>query len=393
MGMEAVAMSVINNMLKNIEQREAKQITDKNTVEVNIKPIYDIRNVLFKALIILIVLSVIFVAYLYLPTAEKSKKPQQELTVTLTSSLPETELAIKKDDNKALVTDVFNELEMTDLQAKELSVESINENDIEPSSTKEPIELVVNKLTTEAAVIAKQDELRNVENADEVLSVAKTVVIDLPKPKPVKAKSTNKMTKSSTPSKSQDELIAEQLTAAKQAIQFGLYDEAISDLNNILLQSSKNIDARNLLASAYFQQQDINSAQQVLQVGISQNPDVLEWRIMLSKILIMQQQYKEVLLLLSEEFEVYANLDFWVLQGTAAQSINQHTKALNSFRHLTQLQPSQAKWWLALATSKDALGEYPDAKHLYKVALDLGGLNTAMTQHALQRLVALKEVV
>ena len=234
MGMEAVAMSVINNMLKNIEQREAKQITDKNTVEVNIKPIYDIRNVLFKALIILIVLSVIFVAYLYLPTAEKSKKPQQELTVTLTSSLPETELAIKKDDNKALVTDVFNELEMTDLQAKELSVESINENDIEPSSTKEPIELVVNKLTTEAAVIAKQDELRNVENADEVLSVAKTVVIDLPKPKPVKAKSTNKMTKSSTPSKSQDELIAEQLTAAKQAIQFGLYDEAISDLNNIL---------------------------------------------------------------------------------------------------------------------------------------------------------------
>jgi MSHA biogenesis protein MshN len=114
---------------------------------------------------------------------------------------------------------------------------------------------------------------------------------------------------------------------------------------------------------------------------------------MLSKILIMQQEYEGVLKLLIAELEPQANLEFWVLKGTAAQNAQQHQIAIASFTQLTQLQPQQAKWWLALATSKDALGEFADAKHLYKVALDLGGLNAAMTQHALQRLVALKEAV
>ena len=38
-------MSVINNMLKNIEQREAKQVSIQEGVSV--KPIYDVRNIVF----------------------------------------------------------------------------------------------------------------------------------------------------------------------------------------------------------------------------------------------------------------------------------------------------------------------------------------------------------
>ena len=231
-------------------------------------------------------------------------------------------------------------------------------------------------------VLVKAPDVKNTQNVSN----------DIIKPTK-KAQQKNVMVKSEAVVKSDQVKQAELLTGAKQAIQFGLYDEAISDLNLILIQSPLHIEARNLLAGTYFKQQDINSAQLVLQEGIALNENVLEWRVMLSKILIMQGEYDVVLQLLSAEFESQANLDFWVLQGTAAQSASQHKQALNSFKHLTQLQPSQAKWWLALATSKDALGEYLDAKQLYKVALDLGGLNTAMTQHALQRLVALKEAV
>ncbi|HBW98454.1 MAG TPA: agglutinin biogenesis protein MshN, partial [Pseudoalteromonas sp.] len=161
----------------------------------------------------------------------------------------------------------------------------------------------------------------------------------------------------------------------------------------ILQTQPEHIEARNLLAATYFQQQDVLMAQQLLVAGIKINPEVVQWRVMLSKILIMQQEYEGVLKLLITELEPQANLEFWVLKGTAAQNAQQHQIALASFTQLTQLQPQQAKWWLALATSKDALGEFADAKHLYKVALDLGGLNAAMTQHALQRLVALKEAV
>ncbi|XQF90999.1 tetratricopeptide repeat protein [Pseudoalteromonas espejiana] len=139
-------------------------------------------------------------------------------------------------------------------------------------------------------------------------------------------------------------------------MQFALYDDAINDLSAILAKAPEHIEARNLLAATYFQQQDVLMAQQLLVVGIKIKPEVVQWRVMLSKILIMQQEYEGVLALLVNELEPHANLEFWVLKGTAAQNAQQHQIALNSFTQLTQIQPQQAKWWLALATSKDALG-------------------------------------
>ena len=387
MGMEAVVMSVINNMLKNIEQREAKQVSIQEGI--SLKPIYDVKNIAFKAVILLIMLSVIFLAYLYLPTADKKETqresvlPQQKMVAVLSSNLSDYQ-----DEKSNVEPLVEQDVVKTVVQVEQIKPEV---NDLAESKLSEAT-LLVSQPTAEPVVIAEVKQGPALAK-DNVL-VTSEAIVSKPKITPmIKTKSQNTMTKSVAEAKSPQALLIEQLAAAKQAIQFGLYNEAISDLNIILAQLPLHVEARNLLAATYFKQQDINSAQQVLQAGIRQNPNVLEWRVMLSKILIMQQQYEGVLLLLSDEFEAQANLDFWVLQGTAAQSANKHHKALESFKHLTQLQPSQAKWWLALATSKDALGEYLDAKQLYKVALDLGGLNTAMTQHALQRLVALKEAV
>ena len=96
------------------------------------------------------------------------------------------------------------------------------------------------------------------------LAVSKGVA-DKPKVTPVaKAKVQNVMVKSKPVTKSPQVVLAEQLATAKQAIQFGLYNEAISDSNVILAQSPLHVEARNLLAATYFKQQDINSAQQVL---------------------------------------------------------------------------------------------------------------------------------
>lgn len=385
--MEAMAMSVINNMLKNIEQREAKQVNVQEGI--NIKPIYDLRNIAFKVVIVLIMLSVIFLAYLYLPNADKQETqpksvlPPQKMVAVITSNLSDSE-----DDENTVEPSVGQ-----DAVKKVVQVEPVNQVDndlVEPKL--DEATLLASQPIADPIVIAQVKQSPELDSDNEL--AASEFTVSKPKITPAaKAKPQNTMTKSAPEAKSPQDLLIEQLAAAKQAIQFGLYNEAISDLNTVLAQSPLHVEARNLLAATYFKQQDINSAQQVLQAGIRQSPNVLEWRVMLSKILIMQQEYEGVLLLLTDEFESQANLDFWVLQGTAAQSASKHYKALESFKHLTQLQPSQAKWWLALATSKDALGEYLDAKQLYKVALDLGGLNTAMTQHALQRLVALKEAV
>ncbi|TMP05611.1 agglutinin biogenesis protein MshN [Pseudoalteromonas sp. S3178] len=378
-------MSVINNMLKNIEQRETKQLNIENGITV--KPVYDIRNIAFKVIVVVIMLLVIYAAYVLLPASTETHSPVVKQTKNI-STKPDA-LAQKQSLEKPIAYPAINDEQLssipTENQGKvKTKQEPVEQLIVESEVQAQPQPVIAKGIAKKAEndVLVKAPDVKNTQNVSN----------DIIKPTK-KAQQKNVMVKSEAVVKSDQVKQAELLTGAKQAIQFGLYDEAISDLNLILIQSPLHIEARNLLAGTYFMQQDINSAQLVLQEGIALNANVLEWRVMLSKILIMQGEYDVVLQLLSAEFESQANLDFWVLQGTAAQSASQHKQALNSFKHLTQLQPSQAKWWLALATSKDALGEYLDAKQLYKVALDLGGLNTAMTQHALQRLVALKEAV
>ena len=380
-------MSVINNMLKNIEQRETKQLNIENGITV--KPVYDIRNIAFKVIVVVIMLLVIYAAYVFLPASTETHSPVVKHTKNI-STKPDA-LAQKQSLEKPIAYPAINDEQLSSIptenqgkvKTKQEPVEQlIVESEVQAQPQPQPVIAKGIAKKADNDVLVKAPDVKNTQNVSN----------DIIKPTK-KAQQKNVMVKSEAVVKSDQVKRAELLTGAKQAIQFGLYDEAISDLNLILIQSPLHIEARNLLAGTYFKQQDINSAQLVLQEGIALNENVLEWRVMLSKILIMQGEYDVVLQLLSAEFESQANLDFWVLQGTAAQSASQHKQALNSFKHLTQLQPSQAKWWLALATSKDALGEYLDAKQLYKVALDLGGLNTAMTQHALQRLVALKEAV
>jgi len=337
-----------------------------------------------------IMLLVIYAAYVFLPASTETHSPVVKQTKNI-STKPDA-LVEKQSLEKPIAYPAINDEQLSSIptenqgkvKTKQVPVEQLT---VESEVKAQPViaKDLAKKAENDASV--KAPDVKNTQNVS-TQNVSNNII------KPTKkSQQKNVMVKSEAVVKSDQVKQAELLTGVKQAIQFGLYDEAISDLNLILIKSPLHIEARNLLAGTYFKQQDINSAQLVLQEGIALNANVLEWRIMLSKILIMQGEYDVVLQLLSAEFESQANLDFWVLQGTAAQSASQHKQALNSFKHLTQLQPSQAKWWLALATSKDALGEYLDAKQLYKVALDLGGLNTAMTQHALQRLVALKEAV
>ncbi len=288
MGMEAVVMSVINNMLKNIEQREAKQVSIQEGI--SLKPIYDVKNIAFKAVILLIMLSVIFLAYLYLPTADKKETqresvlPQQKMVAVLSSNLSDYQ-----DEKSNVEPLVEQDVVKTVVQVEQIKPEV---NDLAESKLSEAT-LLVSQPTAEPVVIAEVKQGPALAK-DNVL-VTSEAIVSKPKITPmIKTKSQNTMTKSVAEAKSPQALLIEQLAAAKQAIQFGLYNEAISDLNIILAQLPLHVEARNLLAATYFKQQDINSAQQVLQAGIRQNPNVLEWRVMLSKILIMQQQYEGV---------------------------------------------------------------------------------------------------
>jgi MSHA biogenesis protein MshN len=397
--MEAMVMSVINNMLKNIDQRQTAQ-RNQQSGGVDIPPVRDYHDVLFKVLSVLLAIVLIFTAYLYLPFAQapqvssdtaetahpgNNSQPIEIAQTKITPVIkPSKQLSENNTDAKAAHINADAQKEQAQVQSNNALLNQPKEIAIQQQSKDKAT--LISKTVSFADKVANSAEVNgSVETKNS--THAKSIT-------PAEQPSVeNKLIKTLSVKQTKAQRIAQQLKRAKQALEFALYDDAINDLTAILKAQPEHIEARNLLAATYFQQQDVLMAQQLLVAGIKINPEVVQWRVMLSKILIMQQEYDGVLKLLIAELEPQANVEFWVLKGTAAQNAQQHQIALASFTQLTQLQPQQAKWWLALATSKDALGEFADAKHLYKVALDLGGLNAVMTQHALQRLVVLKEAV
>ena len=396
-------MSVINNMLKNIDQRQNAQ-RKQQSAGVAIPPVRDYHDVLFKVLSVLLAIVIIFTAYLYLPfaqtpqtssdTAEKahvvnnSSQPVEIAQAKITPVIkPLKPLSEENTAAEAAYTPAVAQKKLAQEQSNNALLKQPKDEVIQQHAVEKDTLLSKKNSPTETSVkVATSTEINAPLEAKSSAPVKSITQAEQP---PVE----NKLVKTASVKQSKAQRIAQQLKRAKQALEFALYDDAINDLTAILQTQPEHIEARNLLAATYFQQQDVLMAQQLLVAGIKINPEVVQWRTMLSKILIMQQEYEGVLKLLIAELEPQANLEFWILKGTAAQNAQQHQIALASFTQLTQLQPQQAKWWLALATSKDALGEFADAKHLYKVALDLGGLNAVMTQHALQRLVALKEAL
>lgn len=352
-------MSVINSMLKNIEQRQpTTSLNEQGTVVV--EPVYDSHGFIKKLLIITIALLVVVLSYIYLPTASDdaaAQLPEQIDVVTKAKSSKETE----QNNTPVLIN------------APVVS----NSDVIKPVAKVEPIieEVVTVKTDTKEPVVAEKP-------------MVAAVAIE-PSKVPTANKESSFQVKKVTQQRTEQQQIAELLRQAKQALEFGLYQEGIDDLSQILNRDKGNIAARSLLAATYFQQQDILSAQSILEHGIAFDSQVLEWRVLLSKIYITRKQYSVVQQLLSDDFDSQGDSQYWALKGTAAQQLGDHTRALVCFEQLTQLQPQQGKWWLAMATSKDAQGDYLSAKRYYLAAIEVGNLNPAVLKHAEQRLQAL----
>jgi len=352
-------MSVINSMLKNIEQRQpTTSLNEQGTVVV--EPVYDSHGFIKKLLIIAIALLVVVLSYIYLPTASDDAAAQLSERMDVVTKAQSSKEAEQNNTPVLINAPVVS-----------------NSDVIKPVAKVEPIieEVAAVKTDTKEPVVTEKP-------------MVAAVAIE-PSKVPTANKESSFQVKKVTQQRTEQQQIAQLLRQAKQALEFGLYQEGIDDLSQILNRDKGNIAARSLLAATYFQQQDILSAQSILEHGIAFDSQVLEWRVLLSKIYITRKQYSVVQQLLSDDFDSQGDSQYWALKGTAAQQLGDHIRALVCFEQLTQLQPQQGKWWLAMATSKDAQGDYLSAKRYYLAAIEVGNLNPAVLKHAEQRLQAL----
>ena len=182
-----------------------------------------------------------------------------------------------------------------------------------------------------------------------------------------------------------EQLIETKLARAEQAVNANQLVQAQSLLEEVLLIDAHQVQARKQLAALWFGKQDYQAALNLLSQGLAISPDNRDLLVMKARIYLKQEQYLAAL----DTLLPYSNADsveYQSLLATSAQQAQRPDAAISAYRWLVKLQPHTAKWWLGLASTLDSQGNFQEAAAAYQQAIQVGGLSSATVSFVNQRL-------
>jgi tetratricopeptide (TPR) repeat protein len=179
----------------------------------------------------------------------------------------------------------------------------------------------------------------------------------------------------------------EQLRAlAMQAQAAGRFAEAETAWLQLIRQQPQQTESYEALAQLYLQQQQPQRLVSLLQQAQQQQlqSPALQWAQI--QLLASTAQWQALLGALTPELQQQYPQQALALEAHAAQQLGQTERALQVYQHWTERAPQDSRAWLGLATLLDQSGQWPQAKQAYQHALQLGGLTDASRQFIQQRL-------
>jgi MSHA biogenesis protein MshN len=167
-------------------------------------------------------------------------------------------------------------------------------------------------------------------------------------------------------------------------------DLAQSLLKELLAAEPNNIKARKKLASLLFAQGNYAQSKQLLIQGIKLHPVQSDVRLMLARLYVVQKEPSQALNLLTEFYPSVNNqTEYLAYRAALAQQLKQTQLAKSDYQALTNIESTNAKWWLGLALARDQLGETNKALQAYNKAHSLNQLNSAVNDFMQQRISVL----
>lgn len=183
------------------------------------------------------------------------------------------------------------------------------------------------------------------------------------------------------------QLAQKQLTLATDAEKQGKLDKALEYYEKALGFDPSLHNVRQQLAALHYGQGRLNNAEQVLQQAVLLYPQEFEFYLLLARV---QQELGEVDLALASlaqipDSHVLARQK-WLAQTDLAQKQGQFTLAEQAYRQLLQQEPQQGKWWMGLGYALDSQQQFAKASQAYRTALSHSGLSAQATTFIEQRL-------
>ena len=178
---------------------------------------------------------------------------------------------------------------------------------------------------------------------------------------------------------------------AQKAEAIGKLSQAVSYWQQVRQLEPSHSEAYLELARLAQIQRNDAAAVQILEQASAAGVQDPKLSMALAALALKQQDWSKALSYLQYEPDIFNYTDFYALKAAALQKTSQHAQAVQVFQQLARQQPEQARWWLGMALSYDAMSQSEQALHAYRqVAVNGFGLSAESLNYVKKRIAALE---
>jgi MSHA biogenesis protein MshN len=158
--------------------------------------------------------------------------------------------------------------------------------------------------------------------------------------------------------------------SALAQVNAGRADDGLTTLRAALREDPSHVAARQTLIRMYVESRSWDAAAGVLRDGLERRPDQAAWAMLLSRLLVERGDNAGALQVL-EKHEAGGGGGAAYLAGMAAvlQRSDRQADAAVRYEQAARAEPANGRWWLGLATAREALGQSAEARDAYQRAI------------------------
>ncbi|TYK67142.1 tetratricopeptide repeat protein [Colwellia echini] len=423
-------MSVINQMLKDLEQRDPeknKQNAQRNNTVSGVSApkvaLFSGFSVLFLCLISFFIWQLITEnnalkaeKSLYQNNRMVTSSAHEKTTVQLSEqgvTQPNTGLSLRAlNNNKITSTSATlsgeNELVETDLVETDLVENKPNEQnnstDILPTKVTPAISSSSSSSSSNSSALknTKQAPVTVANNSSKVTPAKKANMHShdgdeishshdiVTSPSKTKSPASSNQMSVSRRHLSADELVAKKLVLAEKALEANQVEKAEKLLEDVVILKPSDSQTRKKLAALWFGRQAYQNATNLLSQGIALNSKDSSLREMKARIHLQQNQVTAALNTLKPLAQL-KNEQYQLMLANIAQQAQQNDIAITAYKTLISMQPEKGRWHLAIAVLYDKNSQFILANESYNKALANNDLSFSSEDFVKQRIIAIAQ--
>lgn len=176
-------------------------------------------------------------------------------------------------------------------------------------------------------------------------------------------------------------------------LQQGRMHQGKESLRKALSLYLPHIKAREMLAGLYIKSGRLINAAELLSEGVKLVPEYPLFAQLYARVLLEQKNPQLALKILEQgTARINVEPDYFALLAATYQRVKNHEKAVALYLQLVKIRSNEGIWWLGLGISLEKLGKNKEALEAYQRAQKTGRLRQGLIKFTNNRVSALQEI-